>query len=633
MKRWILRGGAAAAVLLLCSFFAAALLFFTQPMSKKTFDLSVGKVQWEVYTQEGEQRTDLLPDGDIGYTGLSAAGQTFYFSRILTEKVESPVLYLDTVNRGVAVFLDGERLYTDCPEQSGGVGELTLPMLGWDRLEPVKVSLPQDYQGKRLTIAQSTGLGEKQIPETEPTVYPCTVTLSCGYAYESGIIAESFKTAIPAALCFVLGLLLSAAFLWQGFRGRWDIGLLIFSLAAFFIMLVPLGGVSFFGRYLPYPKADLNALSHAMCLTALLIFLGSRGVGRLRWILWGTAALHGLTALLGRASVASLLTVASEYLGLWGLLAAAVLSLVWMKQGNHFYRLFAPLLLAALGLGLAAYGVRTLADPQWGCELIVRLQTSFQNGLPRVLLWRWSALTMVASTAAAFIDLFRREAQRRTEERLLLQRGELIRENYENLRKHNKEVQTLRHDLRHHVTALQGLCREGDMEEIRKYLENLSQRPELNRSSGYTVHPAVDAVLTAMLARGAEAGVRAEVRVELPPELPIPNSDLCPLLMNLLENALEANEKAPEGAEKWLRVTIHISGVYLYVGVENARFSPVEFDPEDHLYRSTKPGTLHGMGLKSARATARKYHSELILNAAEDSFSASTALLLPETET
>ena len=171
------------------------------------------------------------------------------------------------------------------------------------------------------------------------------------------------------------------------------------------------------------------------------------------------------------------------------------------------------------------------------------------------------------------------------------------------------------------------------MEEIRKYLENLSQRPELNRSSGYTVHPAVDAVLTAMLARGAEAGVRAEVRVELPPELPIPNSDLCPLLMNLLENALEANEKAPEGAEKWLRVTIHISGVYLYVGVENARFSPVEFDPEDHLYRSTKPGTLHGMGLKSARATARKYHSELILNAAEDSFSASTALLLPETET
>lgn len=40
------------------------------------------------------------------------------------------------------------------------------------------------------------------------------------------------------------------------------------------------------------------------------------------------------------------------------------------------------------------------------------------------------------------------------------------------------------------------------MGEIQKYLESLSQRPELNRSNGYTVHPAVDTVLTAMLARG-----------------------------------------------------------------------------------------------------------------------------------
>ena len=253
MRRWIIRGAAAVMVLLLCGFFAAALLFFTQPMTEQTFDLSVETVQWEVYIQEGQQRTDLLPDGDIGYTGLSAPGQTFYFSRILTEEVESPVLYLDTVNRSVAVFLDGERLYTDCPEQSGGVGELTLPMLGWDRLEPVEITLPPDYLGKTLTIAQSTGLGEKQIPEMEPTVYPCTVTLSCGYAYESGIVAESFRTAIPAALCFVLGLLLSTAFLWQSFRGRWDIGLFIFSLAAFFLMLVPLGAASFFGHYLPYP--------------------------------------------------------------------------------------------------------------------------------------------------------------------------------------------------------------------------------------------------------------------------------------------------------------------------------------------------------------------------------------------
>lgn len=632
MKRWLLRGGAAAAVLLLCGFFAAALLFYTQPMSEQTYDLSVGQAQWEVFIQEGDARTALLPEGDAGYTGLSAPGQTFYFSRVLTEEVDSPVLSLDTVNRSVAVFLDGTRLYTDCPEQAGGIGELTLPMLGWDRAEPVKVTLPPDYLGKTLTIAQSTGLGEKQLPEADPTVYPCPVTLSCGYAYESGIVAESFQTAIPAALCFALGVLLCAAFLWQGFRGRWDAGLALAALAVFSLMLAPLGGVSFLGHYLPYPQTDLTALSRALCLTALLVFLGNRGSGWPRWLLWGAAAIHGATALLGRSSVTSPLTVGSEFAGLLSLLAAAILSLIWMKRGNRFYRLFAPLFLGATAAGFAIWGVHALMDPQWGRELLIRLQTSFQTGLPRILLWRWAALALGAGILAALLDLFQSETRRRTEERLLLQRGELIRENYENLCRHNEEVLTLRHDMRHHITALQGLCRDGSTEEIQKYLEALSGRPELTRTIGYTVHPAVDAVLTAMLTRGAGAGVRSEVRVELPPSLPIPDSDLCPLLMNLLENALEANEKAPEGAEKWLRVIMHIRGEYLYVGVENARFAPVDFDPEERLFRSTKPGALHGMGLKSARITARKYHSELVLKATSDAFSASTALRLTGTE-
>ena len=43
-------------------------------MTEQTFDLSVETVRWEVYTQEGQRRTDLLPDGDAGYTGLSAPG-------------------------------------------------------------------------------------------------------------------------------------------------------------------------------------------------------------------------------------------------------------------------------------------------------------------------------------------------------------------------------------------------------------------------------------------------------------------------------------------------------------------------------------------------------------------------------
>ena len=133
-----------------------------------------------------------------------------------------------------------------------------------------------------------------------------------------------------------------------------------------------------------------------------------------------------------------------------------------------------------------------------------------------------------------------------------------------------------------------------------------------------------------MMARSSRLGIQSEVRIQLPRCLPIPDSDLCALLMNLLENAIEANGKNQTGQKKWMKVTIHIRGDYLYVGVENARFEPVNFDAEEGLFLSTKERGFHGYGLKSARAIARKYGSELRLEVLDGQFSASTALLLPK---
>lgn len=109
-----------------------------------------------MFTREGEAVTELAPDGYGGFDRLDELGQTFYFSRVMTEEVDTPTLRLDTGNSAVTVFLDGVVLYSDCPELAGGIGSLRLPMLAWYREEPLLVTLPQNYQGKTLTIAQST---------------------------------------------------------------------------------------------------------------------------------------------------------------------------------------------------------------------------------------------------------------------------------------------------------------------------------------------------------------------------------------------------------------------------------------------------------------------------------------------
>ena len=214
MKKWT-RLWAAILTLTLCLMFGGLLLNCMKPMEDRAYDLSLmwaGEAMpedwvydqkgWTVFTQEGDAVTELAPNGFGGFDRLDELGQTFYFSRVLSEDVDSPTLRLDTGNSAVTVFLDGAVLYTDCPELAGRIGYMRLPMLAWYREEPVLVTLPQNYQGKTLTIAQSTDPSGGELAEPTTKVWPCAVTLYCGYAYESELVARSFQTAVPAALFF-----------------------------------------------------------------------------------------------------------------------------------------------------------------------------------------------------------------------------------------------------------------------------------------------------------------------------------------------------------------------------------------------------------------------------------------------
>ncbi len=60
----------------------------------------------------------------------------------MEEDLDSPTLRIDGLNRMIAVFLDDELLYTDCPKEDNRIGYLNLHALTWDRTEPIIVSLP-----------------------------------------------------------------------------------------------------------------------------------------------------------------------------------------------------------------------------------------------------------------------------------------------------------------------------------------------------------------------------------------------------------------------------------------------------------------------------------------------------------
>ena len=129
----------------LCAAFGAALGVFWDPMSDRIYDLSMqywegeavpedwvyDQKGWTVFTQEGDKRRELESNGWGGFSALQYPGQTVYFSRTMTEDLDSPSLRLDGGNRTFSVFLDDSLIYTDCPELDNRIGSLRLPVLDY----------------------------------------------------------------------------------------------------------------------------------------------------------------------------------------------------------------------------------------------------------------------------------------------------------------------------------------------------------------------------------------------------------------------------------------------------------------------------------------------------------------------
>ena len=557
--------------------FGGLLLNCMRPMEDRAYDLSL--MDWE-----GEAVTELTPDGYGGFNRLDELGQTFYFSHVLSEDVDSPTLRLDATISSVAVFLDGALIYTDCPELNHRIGDLRLPMLDWYREEPLLVTLPQNYQGKTLTIAQSTDPSGGELAEPTATVWPCAVTLYCGYAYESALVAESFQTAVPAALAFAAGTLLLALFLWQVFQGRLALDALCGGLTAFFWLAGRLALTFLPNAHLGPLPVDVSSLASELSLTLLLVFLASRLTGRRRKVVGLLAGAQGAVVaayvvmqITERLTLYFVLTVPA--IGLVGLTAALICGVLEWKR-NWFYRMFCPLT-AAGAMAWAALG-------RWEFS-----ETAL--GIPGLLLYPLTGIMTAAALVTALAEAVRREITRRTEARLLAQRDELAQNSYEALRRQHEQVMMLRHDMVKHFQVLRQTVTD---ENAAAYLDELIGENEKIRPVVQSGNEMLDVILNSKLSAAADAGIAVELaRTQAPDKLPLTDAELCSLIMNLLDNAVEAASAAGV-KRRYIKLDMHVQNNYFVFTCENGATL-------DWIKKETAPE--RGLGLKVVRQIAERY--------------------------
>ena len=315
----------------------------------------------------------------------------------------------------------------------------------------------------------------------------------------------------------------------------------------------------------------------------------------------------------------------------WPLLTAAALAAYLLLQRDRtFWRALGLAALCSVGTLLLCWGLSALSGgylARYLPGLWAQVTAGYWDGL---LFW----LTLWLEGMCVFFsawELVRSYAGAQAEARALSLKNQMVMDSYKAIEGKLQQSAALRHEFSHRLAALDALYREGDMEQLGRSLSAWQAQNVDAAHPRFTGHAAVDAILQDASARAAAAGIRFSADVSLPERLSLPHEELCALLMNMLDNALEGAARTPAGQEASIRFHARLTGGFLAVRCENSFDGYVERDDRGRL-RTTKPECAgHGFGLSQMTAVAEKYHSILDVSCADTEFTVQTALKLPET--
>jgi len=220
------------------------------------------------------------------------------------------------------------------------------------------------------------------------------------------------------------------------------------------------------------------------------------------------------------------------------------------------------------------------------------------------------------------------ESRARMEVEILSTRNRLTLENLRIVQESGAALTQVRHDMLGNLGVLQTLSLEKDYEKMEEYLAGLTRQIKDIVPIRITGHPIVNAILTLGMERAREMGAEFRCQVVLPEALTVSDEDLTAFLMNLVNNALDAVGQLPPDRTRWVDVTIHIRGKYLFIEGRNPYMREPERGENGERYLSHK-GAGHGYGLLIMEKVARRYESELQTQARDGIFLVRTALLMP----
>lgn len=202
---------------------------------------------------------------------------------------------------------------------------------------------------------------------------------------------------------------------------------------------------------------------------------------------------------------------------------------------------------------------------------------------------------------------------------------ELMETHYHEVDNMYQQIRGWRHDYRNHIQTMKAYAAAENWEALSHYLDLLDEDLTTVDTVVKTGNPMTDAILNSKISLAKSKNIQVIADAHISVKLTSSEIDLCCIIGNLFDNAIDACLKLPE-EQRLIRIYMDMKNTQLYISFTNFT-AEKKLKKEGTLFRSTK-GAGHGFGLARIDAIVERQEGYLSRNSEDGAFT--TEILLPQ---
>lgn len=249
-----------------------------------------------------------------------------------------------------------------------------------------------------------------------------------------------------------------------------------------------------------------------------------------------------------------------------------------------------------------------------------------QSVVQTTVIFSWVfILLFILAMLGFFVALTRIEKEEQIKG-LLSSENAMMLENYSMLNKQQQTYAKQLHDFKHHLAAIEGLLSQKKISEAEQYIKTLYEHSSQTAILCHSGNDIIDAIINCKSAEADSLGIIFSFSANVQDGVNIESVDICGVLANQIDNAMEACKMMPEGSIPCISVEVKLAQDFLVLMVNNT-VAQDPFDAQGQLVSKKKSASsLHGLGLKSISEIANRYNGSVINEYKDGHFISSVTL-------